>query len=885
MNPTTNIKPKAKFSSRNLSAVFKAPLRTKPLPDNATGSLQRPNSRMLVLGRAAVAPPAPLNTPSMKRESQVVDVHVSLVPTSSNWAESVEKQQNIETPEIGPAPADVVALPEAPDKVWTPESVAEHLHTRNAPARPKFAIESSGRWGDDAVEQDIVQSNIRRQRQKEKEFPDLKEAAEETQIHHGPGEGYTRATDRSPSIDSQQPEQHHGRATGRWAHFNEQQEMHRPIQDNRWSHDRYEGHRWPHHGEDRWSRSRYDRDEDDRWSRGHHYRHNDDYGRDRPPYESSNDTISPVPNDSHTHFSRSDARFDLLVAGDRDRVLSQGPHRMDWESGRLARRDGCSSSPSRLTGPRDSCFRSPQPDRSPAPKTADVTPARAINWRNLSTPEEGSTRAWGRAATAPPKNEKPSTPVAEAVESSSTELSSNSSSNSSPSPQIQLLKRPKMLFDPKTGGMMNAKDKAASGKRQAGSRNGVKDRDGTDTAGIPRSNSASRRSNEKLGTDFNAAPTTSVIAVNSVQEVVVEDAAKASKDSSSVSSGEVLPEPTADKLSTKESNTKRAPKWTTTTKDPTHRESGYREKRRDSRNPAANVRDSSRPNNGKTRNDRAGSSTNKPARRRTNRKVTDLQSSQVTPQTIEMLKQISEGSTGGVVVLTDEQKGIEVSSEDRGFETVKSRRAVLNEKKQLRQRLASNELKSTIGEQQSKGEQVQETISMSSKAVDVQLTSNPRGKAANSRRNAEQRKPKSKTKQPKQAKSKHMPVKTADSAEAKQPASPAKPTEQVAGEAPTESTVSKKRLQYVKVVPAMEEKREQNPGREKKIQGSSTRKSSDRKPSSSSAGNYQKQEPTKRAAQKVSTRGSVAKTKPKQVRQVYVVKTPAPASSASSTAA
>ncbi|OWZ19352.1 hypothetical protein PHMEG_0006417 [Phytophthora megakarya] len=184
MNPTTSAKPKAKFSSRNLSAVFKAPLRTKPLADNATGPLQRPNSRMLVLGRAAVAPPAPLNTPSLKRESQVLDVHVSLVPASSNWAENTEKEQTPEDDEaLKNAPAaDVVVPPLTPEDVWTPESVAEHLHTTSVSVCPKVMVESSGRWGDDAVEDDIVQNNIRRQRQKEKEFPDLKEAAEEAQI-------------------------------------------------------------------------------------------------------------------------------------------------------------------------------------------------------------------------------------------------------------------------------------------------------------------------------------------------------------------------------------------------------------------------------------------------------------------------------------------------------------------------------------------------------------------------------------------------------------------------------------------------------------------------------------------------------------------------------
>ncbi|KAF1792746.1 BAT2, N-terminal [Phytophthora cactorum] len=813
MNPTDNAKPKAKFSSRNLSAVFKAPLRTKPLADNATGSLQRPNSRMLVLGRAAVAPPAPLNTPSLKRESQVHDVHVSLVPAGSNWAESAEKQQKTEAPELSPAPADVVVSTVAPEKVWTPENVAEHLHTGSVSARPKMMVESSGRWGDDAVEQDIVQNNIRRQMQKEREFPDLKEAVEEVQTHHD--QGHTPVADTLPS---QQSEQHQGRATGRWAHFNEQQEMHRPVHD------------------------RYERDEGDAMAEVKTIAGRMAVTPGMTVTMASDDTISPVPNDSHTHFSRSDARFDVLASGDRDRVLSHSPHRMDWSRGRLARRDGRSSSPSSLNGPKDSSFgfRSPRPDRSlthsPAPKTlpmtADVAPARAMNWRNLSSSEEESIRAWGRAATACSKDEEPSTPVAEAVESSSTGSSSNASAKSSPSPQIQLLKRPKMLFDPKTGSMVNAEDKAASGKRQAGTK--------TTKSSKPPA----------------AAVTSSVIAVHSVQDVAVKDTARGSKTASSVSSNVV--EPTADKVYPKENNKRRSAKGAI-------------------------------PKGGGVFNRRVGIVRRNvevrgilqrmylivrgPAMERPPNVSTSLQQKsggdgrdavKGNPHDVELLKQIAEGSSGGVVVLTDEKKGIEVSQEGEGFETVKSRRAVLNEKKQLRQRLASTEAaapasderKSLVEEQQSKGSRFKRTSAMLESGAGVQ------GQEA-------------RTKQPKQAKSKHVLAKSAApaSAAAKQPASPMKPTEQVAGEAPTESTVSKKRTQYVKVVPATEE----NSRREKQTQGSSTRKSSDRKASSSSAGgNHQKHEPTKHTAQKVSTRGPVAKAKSKQVRQVYVVKTPAP---------
>ncbi|KAF4029762.1 hypothetical protein GN244_ATG18494 [Phytophthora infestans] len=875
MNATTNAKPKATFSSRNLSAVFKASLRTKPLPDNATGSLQRPNSRMRVLGRAAVAPPAPINTPSLKRQGQVHDVRVSLVPASSNWAESgIEKEQKSETRELEPSLADVVAPPEAPEKVWTSESVAEHLHTGDVSARPKITLESSGRWGDDAVEQDIVQNNICRQMLKERKFPDLKEAAEEVQMHHN--RARTPTTDRpTSSMGLQQVEQHRGRATGRWA------QMERPMQDNCWTRDHYgrdEDDVWSQdrQGDNRWSNNRH---EDGRFSRGYYPRHDDDYGREHRPNESSNDTDSPVPKDSNTHFNRSDARF---AFGDRDRVLSYNPHSLGWGSNRFARRDGRSSFSTSLFGLEDSLSRSPQPDHSlsrpSALMTSDVP---SEDGRNKVFSEENFVHAWGRAAPAWSKVEEASTPVAEkVVESSCTESSS--------SLQLQLLQRPKMLFDPKTGGMVNAEDKVAPGKRQESDRSC---KDSANSAAVLMLTSATKRSDRSLEIDSNAAITkttenikamkpsaTALIGdtstVNLMRGVLVNDTARANK------------------FSSKECNRKHPPKWATSREEATQIESEYRrccweEMRRGSRNPAPNARHSAMPNNGKksergeqrisTRSHRAGS--NKATRRRSSRRVKGAngQQSKVTPQTSEVLKQIADGASGGVVVLTDEQKGVEVSPEDEGFGTVKSRRAVLSAKKPLRLRLASTEDAAPVlaidEELQSNGEQVQENVSIKYKVIDSQVVPEPRGKTANSRRNAEpgpkDRKPK--MKQLKQANTKQVPGKAAAFAEANQPISPVKPTEQVAGEAPAESTVPKKRTQYGKVV------RELKPRRQKQ----NLRKTS----LSSAGGGHRKQEPPQRNVQKLSTPGQVVKVKPQQVRQVYVAKTPAPVSSAMSTAA
>ncbi|RLN98411.1 hypothetical protein BBJ28_00025539, partial [Nothophytophthora sp. Chile5] len=229
---TTTAKPK--FSSRNLSAVFKAPLRSKPLPENATGPLQRSSGRMLVLGRAAAAPPAPLNTPSLRKQHEGQDVGVSLVPTGGGgWGSNATDRPPQPTPS---APADAPGHASADEKVWTPESVVEHLHTMPA-ARPAAVGGSSGRWGDDAVEHDIVQSAMRRERQKAREFPQLQDAVEEAHTHHG----HARAGPIAAAVAVPQQQHPHGRASGRWAAFEPRDEPHRPTFDDRWArdHDHY----------------------------------------------------------------------------------------------------------------------------------------------------------------------------------------------------------------------------------------------------------------------------------------------------------------------------------------------------------------------------------------------------------------------------------------------------------------------------------------------------------------------------------------------------------------------------------------------------------------------------------------------------------------------
>ncbi|POM72796.1 Hypothetical protein PHPALM_10434 [Phytophthora palmivora] len=307
------------------------------------------------------------------------------------------------------------------------------------------------------------------------------------------------------------------------------------------------------------------------------------------------------------------------------------------------------------------------------------------------------------------------------------------------------------------------------------------------------------------------------------------------------------------------------------------------------------------------------------------------QQSKADSSELALFKQIAEGSSESVVVLTSEQEGITVSREESGFETVKSQRFVLSEKKLLRQRLESMEATAQKADEknsilalveghndcqsdgQSKGEEVQENFSMATQVVDTQPTSKSRRKTTTSHRGRDnvvqttkdkktkfkQTKQSAQTSGPKAKEYKQVPAKTAVESEKtshtkmKQPVSPAKPTGQVAGEAPAESPISKKRPQYVKVASTTDTQRGQKPRSEKQTQGNSTR---DQKASFSSAtgskrtqthSNRQGAALTADSAERVKKaltakpRDRVAKARSKQVRQVYVVKTPAPSTASS----
>lgn len=234
---TATAKAKTKFSSRNLNAVYKAPL-AKAAENGGTGRhlLYRPlwqrcahctyrcyvyaggyhsSSRMLVLksssaGRSSVltaqsltvAAPAPINTPSLRKENNGQDVHVHLVPTGKvGWGTSptstnCNSNNGDERESRAYAGADRSNAPFSSSQPHQSEyggrqvrgtgsdsSPQSHERQRQAAATSGRSFGSSGvvygastgRWGDDAVEQDIARSDMLRARQKERDFPQLKD--------------------------------------------------------------------------------------------------------------------------------------------------------------------------------------------------------------------------------------------------------------------------------------------------------------------------------------------------------------------------------------------------------------------------------------------------------------------------------------------------------------------------------------------------------------------------------------------------------------------------------------------------------------------------------------------------------------------------------------
>lgn len=189
---STAARTKTRFSSRNLSAVYKAPV--AKASDHAGGF--HGAGRMLVLksgGRQspAVVAPAPINTPSLRKENNGQDVHVNLVPTGrSGWGSAGENQ--VDDQAAAPVEASVVpaTTPESepPRHTQLEKSGPRAAHSQTGDARAIARVATqlggsfpgahaiSGRWGDDAVEQDIVWADMMRVLQHERDLSHRRDA-------------------------------------------------------------------------------------------------------------------------------------------------------------------------------------------------------------------------------------------------------------------------------------------------------------------------------------------------------------------------------------------------------------------------------------------------------------------------------------------------------------------------------------------------------------------------------------------------------------------------------------------------------------------------------------------------------------------------------------
>lgn len=123
----------------------------------------------------AVAAPTPINTPSLRKENRGQDVNKSIVPNGrSGWAEAAPLAgEDLQAAPQHTVDAGAIASDlQASSAVWSSPA-----RSSASTARTASPLVSSGRWGDDEVEQDIVTSNIQNERKKRQEFPELRDAA------------------------------------------------------------------------------------------------------------------------------------------------------------------------------------------------------------------------------------------------------------------------------------------------------------------------------------------------------------------------------------------------------------------------------------------------------------------------------------------------------------------------------------------------------------------------------------------------------------------------------------------------------------------------------------------------------------------------------------
>ncbi|CEG43253.1 uncharacterized protein PHALS_13462 [Plasmopara halstedii] len=795
MNKTTNAKPRTKFSSRNLSIVYKAPLRGKPLPDHATGPLQRLNSRMIVLGRTSVAPPAPLNTPSLKKEGQVHNVRVRLVPAGSNWAENAGNTQKAETSKS--SIDDVRLTASLTGSVWTPESVAENVHDTTSSVRNKPAAKIAGRWGDDAAERDIGWKSILSRTQTNQEMMEFSNAEDNMQKNH-------------TNVLSSPNHLEHDRLTDRWAQSHHEMPRLNSLL-----------HSYNDLGEERYGFIDHPASKcEDASPCGYNLQNLRISGKKTQHSgamcSKSNTSIFCG---SHTHCNASNPCFDTMATGNQSYSV---------EADGLAFRN-------------ESMLNYLPASTKVSLGTGSITLSSSEQKfaRNVIQPENDD---WYERDAGSP-----------------TDLSDYHGLSHD-------AERPKMLFDPKTGAMVLASEKRGSAKRKTGGQTSVvNDHSALNSETICKQyNGQSQTSSKRkfMKSTKNGIKSEEMLAA--AVENLVMDNSNIMKAMEAVVSTKVCKQLNenvllADKC--KEKRISKPPKGKPIQISLSCRQIS------NSQHSVACTRTRSRPNNDT---------------------MIKREFQKGLRSTADKQEMTDDESSENASMPFTEQEGTSVGLQDHEFETVKSRRAVQREKKEIRERLASMRIgasalykySSTSAIPTNKGKHAPDNCGS---AVNMQVTSKYCEKSVKTCNNTEKAVKAKKVEHAKQAtrpKNKSMSAK-ADSSEgidmfvktlhAVSQEGRAKLIEQVAGEAPVESPGLKK----IRVASATKKKREQN--------SFSYNQLDDRDASTSKAEVKTCTEICDQMSSKTTKRRRpAASAKPKHVRHIYVAKTPA---SSTSTAA